>query len=78
MVSNTEMRVTPSQLKRMLKSMALWKDFQHGNLRCEFCGCLLSQKNLTTLFEVNNHYAAGCNRYACYRTFLGLHEQITL
>jgi hypothetical protein len=73
MARTTELKmVTGHELKKLLKSMSLWEDFQRANLHCEFCGCLVSQKNLASLFSFQDRFAVGCDHYECYKYFLGI------
>ncbi len=73
MVRTKEVRVeSERELKKALKSVNLWEDFRNTNLRCEFCNCLITMKNIASLFSVDGRFAAGCDKYVCYKYFLGL------
>jgi hypothetical protein len=66
-------KVTELRMKRVLQNLKLWKEYNDGLLRCEFCHSLITGGNLASLFYLGDHSGAGCDRYECYKEYLKLH-----
>jgi hypothetical protein len=72
MVNANEVKLTSkNDFKALLKPAGLWDSFLTATLRCEFCNCIITYRNLAALFTYNGKNAVICSNYICYKEFLG-------
>lgn len=53
-------------LKLFLQKIGLLEDMEKGQLRCSFCGCLLTLDNFGGVYKENGQLKPFCQKTECY------------
>lgn len=66
MLNNGEEKaVFDSELEKLLKSLGVYEDFIANKKGCEFCGNIVSEKNLSDIFPFDHRVCFCCNEKKC-------------
>ena len=58
--------VHEDDIEKILEKLGLLESLKNGKLRCEYCECIINEKNIQSLFSHNGRIGFCCENILCY------------